>query len=563
MSRPSQLRLMTVPRKLPSSQPEPTGGHGVVFTRRWVVDLILDAVGYRSDSDLASVRIVEPACGCGAFIVPIVERLLESCALHGRDTSELADAIRAFDVLEHNAEYTRKAVLAKLLEAGEPLESATWLSREWIKTGDFLLADHDLGSADFVVGNPPYVRLEDVAPEVSEAYRAECPTMRGRSDLFVGFFEKGLSLLGPGGTLGFICADRWMRNQYGAKLRAFVTEDFAVDAVISMHDVDAFEDSVSAYPAVTVIRRAQQGPVRVVEAKDSFEEEASRLLTPWLVGGDGPAPQDIRFQGAELPTWFAGEGHWPAGSPHALELLALLESRHATLEDARTGTRVGIGVATGCDDVFIVDDASGVEPSRLLPLLETADISTGVPRWSGRSLVNPWDDGRLVELDDYPGLAKYLQSNAGRLRKRHVARKQPARWYRTIDRVTPGLQERPKLLLPDMKAAAHPVLDPGGFYPHHNLYYVVSDAWDLEVLGGLLLSDVANLFVGAYCVKMRGGTYRFQAQYLRKIRIPDRASLTSDISEHLRSAFRGRDRSMATEAAAEAYGITPGDLAAV
>ena len=73
---------------------------------------------------------------------------------------------------------------------------------------------------------------------------------------------------------------------------------------------------------------------------------------------------------------------------------------------------------------------------------------------------------------------------------------------------------------PTSRRRLTPVLDTGGFYPHHNLYYVVSDKWDLEVLGGLLLSDIANLFVGAYCVKMRGGTYRFQAQYLRKIRVP-------------------------------------------
>ena len=45
------------------------------------------------------------------------------------------------------------------------------------------------------------------------------------------------------------------------------------------------------------------------------------------------------------------------------------------------------------------------------------------------------------------------------------------------------------------------------------------------MLGGLLLSDVANLFVGAYCVRMRGGCYRFQAQYLRRIRVPDAGSV--------------------------------------
>lgn len=106
----------------------------------------------------------------------------------------------------------------------------------------------------------------------------------------------------------------------------------------------------------------------------------------------------------------------------------------------------------------------------------------------------------------------YLESHGPRVRSRHVARRRPGAWYRTIDRVDPTLLGQPKLLLPDIKAFAHPVLEPGELYPHHNLYYVVSDAWNLEVLGGLLLSDMANLFVGAYCVKMRGGTYRFQAQ---------------------------------------------------
>jgi len=274
-----------------------------------------------------------------------------------------------------------------------------------------------------------------------------------------------------------------------------------------------------------------------------------------------PAPSKS-FEAAELPTWFSGGDHWPSGSPSRLELIAHLEKNFAPLEDLRTRTRVGIartrvgiGVATGCDEVFVVPEACGVEESRLLPLLTAADISSGEPRWSGRYLVNPWDDGKLVDLTSFPGLSAYLERHGERVRGRHVARRQPTNWHRTIDKVDPGLQARPKLLLPDMKAAAHPVLDHGDFYPHHNLYFVVSDDWDLEVLGGILLSEVANLFVGAYCVKMRGGTYRFQAQYLRKIRVPDPASIPADASEHLRSAFKKRDAAAATAAAWPLYGI--------
>ena len=549
-----------MPRQIPASG----GEHGEVFTRRWVVELILDLVGYRAEHDLGGSVIVEPACGRGAFLVPIVERLVESCARHGRPLADMGPAIRGLDLLEHNVELARKAVTAKLLELGEPVEVAERLSQEWVTVADFLLTEHGpegLPRADFVVGNPPYIRLEDVPPATSQAYRSECSTMRGRADIYVGFFEKGLALLAGEGRLAFICADRWMHNQYGERLRAHIADNYAMDVVVVMHDVDAFEDEVSAYPAITVLRNGRQGRARVIEARDGFDEEAGQAVVRWLDRARGAtAPMGGMFAAATLEAWFRGGGHWPAGSPRQLGLIADLEERFSPLEDPRTGTRVGIGIATGCDDVFVVRDGGGVEPSRLMPLLTAADVATGAPRWSGKFLVNPWEGGRLVDLADYPGIASYLDRHRERVRSRHVARRRPSAWYRTIDRITPGLQSRPKLLLPDLKAASHPVLELGEYYPHHNLYYIVSDAWDLELLGGLLLSDIANLFVGAYCVKMRGGTYRFQAQYLRKIRVPAPDAVNEDIAAVIAGAFRARDRGLATEAAAELYGIDRADL---
>ena len=543
---------------------DPDGAHGEVFTRRWVVDLILDLAGYRASADLGASVIVEPACGGGAFLVPIVERLVESCATRGRSVADMGLAIRAFDLLDRNVAVARESVAARLVELGQPADLAESLSSKWVSRGDFLLGAglDGLRQADFVVGNPPYVRLEDVPTEVSEAYRSECATMRGRADLYVGFFEKGLSMLGPEGRLAFICADRWMHNQYGERLRALVSSDYAVDTVMVMHAVDAFEDKVSAYPAITVLRNGPQGPACVVETTDGFDETDARIVEQWLANSREPAPSGGRFDAGTLQGWFTSSSHWPTGSPGTLELIADLEKRFAPLEDWRTGTRVGIGVATGCDDIFVVEDAPGVEPCRLLPILTAHDISVGTPRWGGRFLVNPWDDGRLVNLDEYPGLASYMRRHSTRIKQRHVARRRPASWYRTIDRIDPELQARPKLLLPDLKSAAHPVLDTGGFYPHHNLYYVVSDKWNLEVLGGLLLSDIANLFVGAYCVKMRGGTYRFQAQYLRKIRVPAPDAIDAVSATALAEAFRRRDRAAATATAAELYGISMSELLA-
>jgi adenine-specific DNA-methyltransferase len=101
----------------------------------------------------------------------------------------------------------------------------------------------------------------------------------------------------------------------------------------------------------------------------------------------------------------------------------------------------------------------------------------------------------------------------------------------------------------------YPVLDDGQAYPHHNLYYVVSDKWNMKVLGGLILSDLANAFIEAYAVKMRGGTLRFQAQYLRRIRVPHLDDITEADRAELIEAFDRRDTEQATRVALRLYNL--------
>lgn len=563
MAASRQLSLIEVPVALTEIVHDPGADYGEVFTRRWIVDLILDLVGYSADEDLGARVLVEPSCGTGAFLVPVVERLIASCREHGRDPGSIAGCIRAFDLLDANAQRARKAAALRLEEAGVEQEIAEEVAAAWVTTGDFLLADHEPASADHVVGNPPYIRLENVRPEVMAEYRRRCVTMRGRSDIYVGFIERGLDLLRPEGTLGFICADRWMRNQYGADLRALVSDSYAVDTVLTMHDVDAFEDEVSAYPAVVVLRNGEQRRAVVADASAEFGVEDAGRLARWVKRPGRRTLSTSAVEASQVNSWFAGGDLWPAGSPAHLAMIAQLETNFPPLEDPSTGTRVGIGVATGCDDVYITRDESAVETDRLLPLLQASDITDGAPQWSGTFLINPWNGRGLVDLDAHPRLARHLQDHEGRLRKRHIARTKPGQWYRTIDRVHDGLLERPKILLPDIKAASHPVLDDGHYYPHHNLYFVVSEQWDLEVLGGLLLSDVANLFVGAYCVKMRGGCYRFQAQYIRRIRVPAPESIPKAARSGLAAAFERRDREAASSVASELYGVDASSVAAL
>lgn len=535
-------------------EPQTTEALGEVFTRRWVVELILDLSGYCPGVDLAVKRVLEPSCGDGAFLGPIIDRLVASADVHSRGPSDLSSAIVALDLSELNVERARKFATTRLVELGIRHADAECLARGWIRHGDFLL-DAEVGDADFVIGNPPYIRLENVPAARTAAYRAACPTMRGRSDVYVGFIERGLRLLREDGVLGFIVADRWMHNQYGASLRRFVSSHYSVDAVIEMHDVDAFEDEVSAYPAVTIIRRGAQRPAVLATTDRRFGPDAAETFQKWTRHGRSRSIARTGFRAARMDGWFDGAELWPSGDPERLAIVRDLEERFAPLQSEITGTKVGIGVATGADSVYVTRDQDSIEPERLLPLVTSGDIVTGRVEWSGRYLVNPWQNGDLVDLESFPRLDRYLRDNESVLRRRHVAEKRPATWYRTIDRVSPTLLATPKLLLPDIKASSHPVLEEGRFYPHHNLYYVASEQWDLEVLGGLLLSDVANLFVGAYCVKMRGGCFRFQAQYLRRIRVPDPSAIGKLDARQLTTAFEQRDPQRATAVALKLYGL--------
>jgi adenine-specific DNA-methyltransferase len=277
--------------------------------------------------------------------------------------------------------------------------------------------------------------LEDVPTDVQRQYRARWTTMGGRADLFVGFIEKGLRTLAPEGRLAFICADRWMRNQYGSDLRAFVAANFSTEVVWAMHDVDAFESLVSAYPAITVISRQPQKSVVVAETTDAFGATSAYELARWTRASELTSASGPGYQAYRLPHWFPGSEMWPAGSPARLALIEHLNDHFSPLHDPKAGTYVGIGVATGADRVFMTNDASVVEPDRLLPMATTRNIRGGRLDWDGDYLVNPWaPDGSPVDLSQYPRLRAYFTRHHEQLNRRYIARA-GKRWYQTIDKV--------------------------------------------------------------------------------------------------------------------------------
>lgn len=526
--------------------------HGEVITRQWVVDMILDLAGYTSNRDLTSLRLVEPAAGTGAFLARILARLLASAKNHGVkvNLATVGDAIRVFDIQPAHAVALEALVVSQLVSEGIAQVEAVALADRWVCHDDYLVpgSTNRLSDIDLVVGNPPYIRMEDVPAGRAAKYRSLYPTMTGRADIYVAFFEASLRCLHQEGKVAFICADRWMRNDYGKELRQLITtEGYAMDSVVTLHEADAFETQVNAYPAITIIRRGEQGRACIADTTAAFGERQSRDLVSAISRRQHDEART--YSVGVLDEWHSvGKVGWPHGSPAFLQRLASMDAL-PTVE--QTGARIGIGVATGADSVYLTHPnrfPPDVEDDRLLKLSHADDIRSGEWAWTGRYLVNPWTADGLVSLSDYPRLAQYLAGAQG-VRDRNVAKRNPNKWWRTIDRVAYRLLDRRLILMQDMSQHVTPVVSPAGFYPHHNLYWIdVQDSsWDPEVLAGILLADQIREQVAARCVLMRGRTLRLQAQYLRQVRIPSPDNVTIEAAKEFNVAYLNRDRVRATE----------------
>lgn len=535
---------------------------GAVFTRREVVDFILDLAGYTSDKPLHQMRLLEPSVGQGDFLTPAIDRLLAAYsrvpAKKRRSVvDDLGKCITAVEVHQISYEQTCGLVRKVLRDRGITARDAKMLCQRWIRQGDFLLLPLEQ-TFTHAIGNPPYVRQEMIPDPLMAEYRRRFSTIYDRADIYIPFIERSLSLLVPGGQLGFICADRWMKNRYGGPLRELVALHYRLRCFVDMVDTDAFHSDVIAYPAIVIIGREKPGPTRIafrpVIDSAKLHALAASMLAPKLPKGTGVSEMAISARGSEP---------WMLEAPDQLALIRRLEADYPTLEEAHC--KVGIGVATGADQVFIAPyDTLDVEPDRKLPLAMTRDINSGEVQWRGFGVVNPFAaGGGLVPLDNYPKLAAYLKQHGAAIKARHVSKKNPGSWYRTIDRIYPELVAAPKLLIPDIKGSAQVVYEPGGLYPHHNLYFITSNVWDLQALQAVLLSDVALLFISLYSTKMRGGYFRFQAQYLRRIRVPDWKSVPAPLRAQLLRAAKSRNKAACNAAVAALYQLTPAEQSAL
>ncbi len=276
---------------------------------------------------LQHIKVLDLACGSGAFLVAAFDYLLAEYERVNRAIGELTGApgqLGLFDldrqILQGNlfgvdlnpesVEITKLSLWLKTARRDRPLSNLdanirrgnSLVAPPGPNTSSALEAAFDklpadthpfdwcaafpevfaIGGFDVVIGNPPYVRQEALGP--FKPYLAQrYASYHGVADLYVYFYERGLELLAPDGKLSYIVTNKWLRAGYGEPLRRLFSERAVLEEIIDFGHAPIFEDA-DTFPCILLLgpRSGQVG------AGASASREAGVLGA--TAASPGPAP---------------------------------------------------------------------------------------------------------------------------------------------------------------------------------------------------------------------------------------------------------------------------------
>ena len=196
------------------------------------------------------------------------------------------------------------------------------------------------GGFDVVIGNPPYVRQENIS-DLKPTLQAQYECYTGYSDLYVYFYEQGVRLLNENGLLVFISSNKYFRSGYGQKLRTFLTSKTSIRQLIDFGDAPVF--TAIAYPSIIVTQKRKyaggQANILSWNLGDPLEEFENILHTRSFAMEQGKLSSD----------------GWRLESSVVLGLIDKLHNSGKPLSE-HIDSRLYYGIKTGFNEAFIIDE---------------------------------------------------------------------------------------------------------------------------------------------------------------------------------------------------------------
>lgn len=347
-------------------------------------------------------------------------------------------------------------------------------------------------SYDYVVGNPPYVNIQNIQNEQKEMIRSLYDSAVGQFDLYCPFYERGLDwLVEGGGKLGFITPNQFIVTDYGENTREIILQNTLIQEIYDFRDSGVFEDATN-YPAIVILEdepdpdARDSNDIRCVRVRADIGEDTDRELDKAVIESvrehrDEPGYGDGLIDVFDYPQRELGTDYWALMPPREQEIFDKMEQkgdkRMREITDA-----IFPGPTTGANSVYVVevvdahqigsDDegetvtvipSSGsreheIETDLLRPWLSGSDVQRWRCEWSGNHVILPYtslgEGSRTDQLifketlqTQYPLTWDYFQAHEDELRDRQGGRWEDSEnWWefaypRNLERF-----ERPKMV---------------------------------------------------------------------------------------------------------------------
>jgi hypothetical protein len=502
---------------------------------------------------LGRVRVCDPACGCGAFLLGMLHELLRldralgagGASLPGRKRAIIAANLYGVDRHPSAVAIARDRLWLSLLadadaeEAPPPALERTLLAGDSL-TGpgqcrtrgegfDWHAAFPDVfaaGGFDIVVTNPPFVRSEllDRAYKEGHLRRTFPDVYHGRADLYVYFYALAQRLLRPGGVGCFVSSNRWLRAGYGEGLRRRLLDDRAVRLVVDFGELPLF--AAGTFPAIVLWHNHCRGrsPTRWAAVRDLRACHADGLRAHVdRVGESLPARQ------------FVPGGDRLLRPDDAARRAAMRRSGPCLAELA--GASIFYGIKTGLNPAFLIDRATRdrlvAEDPRsaevIKPLLRGDHIRRYEIHFRELYLIFTRQG---IDLRRYPAVRKHLERFRADLTPKESRSDGPGRkpgryaWYEIQDAVEyHEVFERPKILYPVIGRESRFVRDDSGHYANDKAFLLPGGDWYLL---GVLNSAAAFDYLKGTCSVLgdenHGGRLEFRKAYLQTLPVPEAAA---------------------------------------
>lgn len=228
---------------------------GQVFTPRYLVENILNYCDYMGKQILQK-HVIDNSCGDGAFLMVVVERYCKEAIQQRQTLADIKKDLETYihgidtDLVAFNDCTTNLSTVAKQFG----IENVQW---DLYHQSALSMPQFD-GKMDYVVGNPPYVRVHNLESTYNEVKKYRFAN-GGMTDLYLAFFELGFNMLSPNGKLGYITPSSWLNSVAALNMRQYIRIQ---QNLVSLTDLGHFQPfNATAYTIISVFSKSKHSPI--------------------------------------------------------------------------------------------------------------------------------------------------------------------------------------------------------------------------------------------------------------------------------------------------------------